>query len=242
MEKILNTNFDLNLWSFLWIALLGFVCSLFFRLTESILIPLLGSFKVRKKVAEIVPITKRVFWAFFALFSAFAFIKQNQLAGIVTILILSIGAWNFIQNYIVGIILMMGDVFKVGQHIKFNEYKGVIRALKTTSCQMELDNGEMILIPFSKFSNGMVIKASPSDKTINQRFIFSDIEIENQSKFKEKLAFQLLNLPWVLPNQNPLIEITKNGASGYNVEVIVQGISKHHHEKIEKNLKLFLKI
>lgn len=240
METILDNNVDFNLWPILWIILMGGIFYLLFNALSKIVFPLVSSNRLRRKLYLTLPIVERMFWGFFALIAAFALIRQNQISGIITVVIVVFAGWNFIRNYLAGLIVLMGSDYRVGQRVKFKEYTGVVANLKTVNCVIELDNGEMLIVPYQNFTSNLVIKTSPSEKTINSSLSFTTNAPANATVFKDTLKKYLYNLPWVLPNFEPKVSIQAAQDHSIDIQIIVQTVSKSHQEKIEKSISNFL--
>lgn len=215
------------------ILLAGLIIYLFVQIVSRIIKAQLKSDVAQQKATSMIPISKSIIWIIFTIYSTVLILQANPITGGLIFLVLIIVSWSFIRNFVSGLVIKISGDFKLGQKVNFNNTNGTIKKLNLLSVEIEMSNGEIMLVPYFTFSQSIVIKTSPSEKILSHTF---EIELDkNDTTFNlQEFVYQkVITIPWTVPNIKPKIELTKETETKVSFKILVYAIDKKHFSLIE---------
>ena len=232
-----NNLLHVSLWPFIAIPLVTFFVFFFLKTIKRYLIPILKKQQLQLSVKKHILKFERVFWLGYFVACACILILSNPIPGIIICIILFAGGWNFIRNYTIGLIILLENELKIGQEIIFNDKSGTIVNLNNSNCEIKLQNGELLLIPYFNFSTSSIIKTSSSEKIVSKTIFLEVNKPCHILTQKLELEKEIVALPWLISKQKPVIDVVAETTTHYKLQVVIYGIDEQHLKTAEEKLK-----
>lgn len=197
-------------------TIIMYVC---FYFVNEYVIKLVQNRRARTTAKRFFPIITSFIWLGYFIYVGYVILEPYPLIGIAVVLILLLGFWRFIKDFIAGLVFRIQDNYRINQRVQLKNNSGVIVELLTTHVELETDSGERIFIPFSEFFNQIIRKPSVQER-LKQFSI--DIPVGPDIDFI-KFKTKVMSCPWIISEKNPrLIENHKEGTvriSGYTIDL-----------------------
>lgn len=180
---------------------------------------------------------ERLYWPVLIGACLISLISSRPLLGVVVSAVLLTVFLGPLKNFILGVIYRGGNTYSLGQRIRFESENGAIRAFNNLGIELELEDGSMLDIPYSKFSESTILRSSPRTGVLSHSIelcIAKPCDIERE---KTILRRMLLAMPYVLPDQKINFEHLSDEADHYLMRVIIHGIDKGQMYAVESRLK-----
>lgn len=213
----------INILIFLTIGLVLFTV---FRLSNRFAGSLVMKRKSLKFILRLLPFVEFLVWTVFVLWMLKTFFSDWETyslikTAIVAIIILTI-AWYFFRDFIAGIIMKAENAFTVDQHIKTPEITGTIKKIGYRSLEVEGKSGQFSKVPYSRLSGQIFSIQAPAETMLAHELVLQLPVSQNIDDVKEQIVKELLLLPWVSVNHDPVITTMQE-----NGETITLKISYH---------------
>jgi small-conductance mechanosensitive channel len=213
----------INILTFLAIGLGLFT---FFRLSGRFTGSLVMKRKSLKFILRILPIVEFLAWTVFVLLVLKAFFSDWKgyslfTTAIVTIVLLTI-AWYFLRDFIAGIIMKAENAFTTNQHIRTPEISGTIKKIGYRSLEVEGESGHFSKVPYSRIYGQIFSIQAPAETMLAHELVLQLPATQNLEDVKEQIVKELLLLPWVSVNHDPVIKTMQESG-----ETITLKISYH---------------
>lgn len=145
--------------------------------------------------------------------------------------------WKPIHNYLLGLIYLAGKTYFVGQRIRYNNQLVTLKAFRNISIELELDDGELMDVPYHDFADSNIVRSSPQSGVLSHSMILSIPKPSILESEEERIKALLLSLPWVVPRHKIVFERLSEDLNQYTIKVIVHGIDKNHLHRVEYKIK-----
>jgi len=217
--------------------ILRFVSTYFRVLTENR--------RIRKIFLKVFPVAQMLLWfafAFWALEQLFiGMVAYPVLTGSLIILIVAVFGWYFLRDFISGIILKAENAFETGQQIRTEEVSGTIKKLGYRSMKIVTCEGELVNIPYNLLASQKIVKPAVAGNWVEQLIRLKISSGYPPEKIQSMLRIRILEIPWIATDDSLKLEITRDDAGNYIVEIHVHLLSPEVAIKTEENLHLFVK-
>ena len=218
LRDVDQVSYDLSFWSVFWLIATAVFLYIGFYLIQKYVIDVIQSRKARISAKRYFPIVTSAFWLLYFIRVAYIFIKPYPLVGIVVVLIVLLGFWRFLKDFIAGLVFKVQNNYGMNQRVQLNANSGVINELLNTHVKLEADNGELIYIPYSEFANQIIRKPSTQERL--KQFSFTLIKEKTDIEHVKHIA---LSCPWIISDQTPRVsynELSKElTISGYTLDL-----------------------
>ncbi len=221
----------------LWVLIGGLVLAFIYSVLRKLLMPALGTGATREQWDKRLDFLQRVYWPGLVLLLGFILVHDRPVVGAVLFFFVTLIFWHPLRNFFFGILLRVGDTYKVGQRIVFKESRGVIKAFNPLGLEIELDGGGSMDIPYSSFNGESVIRTSPTSGVLSHGFrltVHKPCDVERE---KKRLRSILLSMPYVLPNQKIAFEHLGEDDASYSLKIIAHGLDQEQMFEVENALK-----
>ncbi len=213
------SSYDLSFWSIFWLVILAITLYTSFYVIYEFVIKLIQNRKARSSAKRYFPIITSFIWLIYFTRVGYIFIKPYPLVGIGVVLILLLGFWRFIKDFIAGLVFRVQDNYRTNQRVQLKNNEGVIVELLNTHVKLEADDGELIFVPYSEFANQIVYKPSTQERLKQFSFrlaVDTDVDIDNINRIA-------LSCPWIISDRMPRIAHNEDDEeliiSGYTLDL-----------------------
>ncbi len=190
----------------------------FFMVLQHVVIRMIKKERWHDWLTFYVPLIRNTVWILFIVRIIYTFGKYQPLLTLaITGVVLGL-TWSILRDFVQGTVFRFqkGDI--IGQQIQLDNFKGRIIKMGETKISIELKNGEIVQLPYSKLFTNVLIKPISNRQIKNQTLI---LPISNQVKIEEikaVLTNKIIAYPWVVIN------------NGVNVEFFND---EEHHRKVK---------
>ncbi|MCT4581056.1 MAG: mechanosensitive ion channel [Flavobacteriales bacterium] len=170
----------------------------FFMVLQHVVIRMIKKERWHDWLAFYVPLIRNIVWILFVVKIVYTFGKYQPLLTLaLTGIILGL-TWTILRDFVQGTVFRFqkGDI--IGQQIQLNDFKGRIIKMGETKMSIELKNGEIVQLPYSKLFTNVLIKPISNRQIKNQTLILA---VSNQVKLEELktvLVNKVIAYPWVV--------------------------------------------
>ncbi|MBE0646056.1 MAG: mechanosensitive ion channel [Bacteroidetes bacterium] len=161
------------------------------------------------------------------------------LAAVSTVLVLLI-SWYVVRDWISGIVLKAQNAYEIGREIIAGDIRGKIRNLNYLSIKIERENGEELLIPYSRLVGRIHGMSPPEDSANHHRFEVRLARPAKPGSDIRKLRAAILNSVWSFPQREPQIRQISESEESSVYEVIVYSPGAEFSRAIEEDVQLSL--
>lgn len=154
---------------------------------------------------------------------------------IVLVLVLLIWiAWFALRDLVAGIILKLEGSVGLNEKVIINNISGNITKLSYLSLMLETDTGQKVSLPYHLVKNKEKIK-----DTVNNVIhkVSLKLKIDKQftaTQIQEKLQKYILNSPWIVPTQTPIIFLEKENMDSYQFNITIFLLNKKYILKFKE--------
>lgn len=222
---------------YLLVLIIGVLIYLLFWLMGRVLPRLSQRPGFQDWVWRYLPILEASVWFGYAIWVVNRLFGENSLVGIVYLGLLLLIAWPFVTNWLIGLLVKAGDVFKPGQRIQFQAYQGMIHQMHALSVEIELDNRERLIIPYERLRKELIVKRSPTEKIRPHRFELRIASAHKPLEVMAELKQRVLLLPWTVPDRPPLVEHRGRHESAEKYEVVLYSVDEQYFPLMEESLR-----
>jgi len=205
----------ISLWTVLWVILAAAGTMVGFYIIDEFVIKLIQNRRARASAKRYFPIITSSTWLVFIVYIGYLLIAPHPIIGSAVLAILLIAFWRFVVDFVSGLVFRIQDNYRVNQRVQLKNVVGVISYLRTTHVELESEDGERILIPYSEFANQIVRMPSVQEKLKQFSIQISASKVSSA----EDLNLMVLSCPWIIADKNPRIT--------FNEEELIYRISGH---------------
>ncbi len=188
------------------------------------------------------PVFEILVWFIFMIWAIQYFWKNNQLYSFALIFILIILviwiAWFALKDYIAGAIFKTGKRIRKNEHIRVDQYSGIIKQFNNRTMEIEAETGKVYLVPYSFLFGKIIQKTSSSGYIQKQSFKMSFRDIDNVQQLRNEIFKELLMNPATLASKEPHVNIAEESHGNKLVlDIVVYTIDKQYFYNIEKSIR-----
>ena len=214
----------------------GICIFIFFWIVLKHIIPRIKNEQLQDNLQFYMPLIRNIIWVFYCIDVIYELTMVNQY---VTLGLFGVGlalSWQFVRDFIQGIIfgLQKGNI--IGQRIKVEDYSGIVVELSSTKLHLETDNGEIIQFPYNKVTSEVIAKPTVAKYLKSCSFtvtLSSKVDID---KAKQKLLRHLLNMPWVISSMQVKVEILEQESEKTDIKVVVYTSDEKYIPRIKQEI------
>jgi len=180
-------------------------------------------------------------WIFYFTWFLFLFAEIGSwftaiVAGVLLgILFLLYRYW--LADVVAGILFKNQNKLHYGDIIHFENIKGKIVNLGYRYVEIENQDGYSIYLPYSRMQSGIIMKSE--SQVISSVYTF-DLVVhtdENYPQLAEKIKSNLVALPWVALNKEPVVKLKERSGDKSVITVSVSTIDRSFTTKIEQHIR-----
>lgn len=186
------------------------------------------------------PLIRNIVWVLFFIDLVYEMSLINPIVSLSIFGVVIALLWQFVRDFIQGIIFGFQKGNIVGQRIKINDYSGIVSAQTTTKLHLEVENGEIIQFPYSKVTSQLVSKPTVARYLKSCSFSVVLSEKVNIDAAIEKLNSHLLNMPWVISTMKIKVEVIEERNSNVELKVVVYTSSEKYISRIKQEVSELL--
>lgn len=235
MEIPLKT-FELDFSTFFWTAMFSVVVFLGIQLAFKIIIPLIFKGSAPKWLAPLQERIIRIAILALSLILVFTLVKTDLFAGTLLVVILVGGTWNYVRNFMSGLMILFVGEVKPGNKIESGDNNGMVVSLGKFSLTLRKDNGETVSLPYSRLAELPLVSKAPSETAIARTIIIEQSDSEDSVVKEQRIKHQLAISPWVLAFPAPIVESKTDRDGRITFSVTVFGIEEEHLKHVERAL------
>ncbi|MEE4177477.1 MAG: mechanosensitive ion channel family protein [Bacteroides sp.] len=228
----------------LYIVILGFALFFALQLINRLALLIPGESRWRSLLLRSLPLVEFVVWLAFAFWAARIVFSGLPYRGVVEsamalVLVLAMG-WYVLRDFLSGILLKTESEFKKGQIIKSPMVSGKVFRVGYRTLHLETEKGEKVRVPFSKLGDAII--SSPPEKGHGHSQMLKLCLKQGQDRpgLTEEVKQELFNMPWIILENEPLINLVKDANNQPCLEIKFSAINEEHALLIEQKLKAFL--
>lgn len=213
-------------------------------------IPVMFSGRIDNKLfRKYFTIAEGLSWSLFLLTSAFFFLKSNIFFSVLLFLSLLILLYWFSQfalrDCIAGLVFKADNRFSVGDILVVGEVKGEIKQFHYRNIEIENENGNLILLPYTMLLGMISSPQKISETVLSYSFEISVTRDYPYNKAADLLKKHILSLPWAIIKNEPKIQLLKESENTLLLKITIfsfddvyfQPMRKRIEEYISDNLK-----
>ncbi len=183
-------------------------------------------------------------WVTFAFWAINFNIPNNSsynliVAAIASVFIIFLG-WFVIKDFIAGAVLRSDLALEKGIQIKTDQLSGTIISLGYLSMELKMNNGEVLVVPYSKLSNQSISKATgknPGKSNTIRVLIPEHRSIHNIEKLIRK---KMLEMPWIIAVNEIKIEMNPHD-NFYEASIQFYSIKEDMFTYTDETIQNFIK-
>jgi len=149
------------------------------------------------------------------------FLAGAGIAGIA----LALAAQDLLGNFLGSAIIAIDKPFRIGDRVKIDTFFGDVVALGGRSTRIKTMDNQIVTIPNSKVTSGVVINYSQPDETLKVRVPFSVSYTSDMDRVTEVLLGIARDAaektPWVLADPAPSVYFLTLGESSLNGQLLL---------------------
>ncbi len=245
MNNLLNA--EISRFSIVGILVLGVLIYLLLRLVRMAFSRFMQNRTFRQYFQRFWPLVETAIWLIFII-SAFATVLSNNFQyDLVILAIMGLTLWGFywlvIKDWLAGVIFKLRNIFQTGQLIKVGEIRGTVQQLGDMTMEIEQEDGEIAVIPYSQLSGQIYLKGTTTRKgqATTHRI---EVEIPKDCPVDEaraRVQNAILLSPWWGLQQKPQINILEESENNYRFETKIIAPDRRFALALEENVQHLLK-
>lgn len=236
VESLLYNAEKASTFTYIQLLLLGFLLFSIFFLLRKIVIPLIKRRSIKDAFEQILPVIEAVTAIIFSIVSIFYLVIPYPLLGLIFLAIIIGGTWGFLRDYFAGLLFRFTNNFRPGHRIKIENQSGVIKHLGRLAVEIEVENGELLIMPYGQLANASLIRESQSENVYSYAFELEIPEKMRHPEIKNHLRSKILNLPWSVGARDPYVEKI-DATSPLTYQVVLYSISDKYFPLMEEKLR-----
>lgn len=211
-----------------------------FMVLQHIVIRMIKNERLHDWLAFYVPLIRNIVWTLFVLRIIYVFGKHQPILTLFLVGIIIGLTWNIIRDFIQGTIfrLQKGDI--VGQQIQLQDYKGSVLKMGETKMSIELKNGEIVQLPYSKLFTDVIVKPISNRQIKNQTLILPISRNTAIETIKSELTKKIVAYPWVVIKNGIVVEFFNDEQQERKVKLSYAISSSSKGLIIEEDLRKFV--
>lgn len=184
----------------------------------------------------LLPVTEMAVWFVFLIWCArFMYEAEAYLTlivfGIVFLFVFTPG-WFLIRDFLFGMLLKIQRKIEVDYKIEIGEIKGVVLKTDYLTFDIKTPDGAIDTIPYNKIRSKVISKISANKHLEKRKILFRIPVSKDITHHIQELKNTLINAPWVVPAEVPLIGAVTDGDDCKIVEVVVYLLKPEHADRI----------
>lgn len=235
VESLLHNPGQTSTTKYLSLLMVGLVLLAVFIVMRKIVIPLIKRRTIKEAFERIIPIVEAITALIFAMVSIFYLILPYPLLGLIFLGIIVAGSWGFLKDYFSGLLFRFSDNFRPGHRIKIDKRSGLILNMGRLGAEIEIEGGEVLIMPYSKMANASLIRESQSEKVLSYALEVNIPAKVKETDLKEYLRGKILSLPWSVAGKDPFLEKI-NTKEGNTYRVVLYAMSEKYFPLMEEKL------
>lgn len=190
---------------------------------------------------RILPVVELIVWLLFALWLFKGFFSEWQgytaIMIVFTAIIFGLAGWYFFRDFIAGVVLKAENPFTVNQHITTSEITGTIKKVGYRTLEVGNESGRISKIPYSRLSDQVFSIQPPAESTLNREVTLKVSSKEKNQDIREQIVRELLLLPWVSVNHDPVIQTVKEDIDAITLKISYHTLNDAHALEINRHLR-----
>lgn len=236
VESLLYNPEKASTLTYLNLLILGVVLFSIFFLLRKMVIPLIKRRSIKDVFGQVLPVVEAVTAIIFSIVSIFYLVIPYPLLGLIFLAIIIGGTWGFLKDYFAGLLFRFANNFRPGHRIKIENQSGMIKKLGRLAIEIEVENGEVLIMPYSQMANASLIRESQSENIYSYAF---ELEVPKKlmhPEIKHHLRSKILSLPWSVGARDPFLEKIDSGTPG-TYRVVLYALSDKYFPLMEEKLR-----
>lgn len=198
------------------------------------------SSRYKHHVSYSLPVFELVAWLSYLIWCVkHIYLSQNYFGlvsfSIVT-LVICVPATFLLRDFIAGIYLKVQNRIVVGCNIRFEAVSGLIQKAGHFNVEIETKSGDNLSVPYSKLRSVVLTKGGKNASLEKIVLDFTYQDVFKLSELSAELIKQLLNSPWVVVSQVPVVEDVKHVNANYHISVCAYVLNTSFKEKIREQV------
>jgi hypothetical protein len=148
----------------------------------------------------------------------------------------------FLRDFVPGMSYRTDKKFKPGVRVELNQKNAEIMRLGLTRIILKTEEGNVLIVPYSKIRSFSYRVAAVQDTTDHYCFQFDFIDLEAATDAVEKIRRLVVTSPWIPAGSEPGVRLIDKTDRGAAVEVRFHTLVQDHALMIEKQIKSLLNI
>ncbi|MBW6497409.1 MAG: mechanosensitive ion channel [Bacteroidales bacterium] len=227
--------------SLLYIVILGFALFFAMQLINRLAVIIPGESRWRNLLLRSLPLAEFVVWLTYAFWAADIVFQALPYRGIVQsamalVLMIALG-WYVLRDFLSGVLLKSESGFKKGQSIKTNFVSGKISAVGYRTLMIETEKGEKVRIPFSKLGDAIITTPVQKGQSHSHMLKLPLPEGSNPGSLTGTISKTLLNMPWIIAEEEPLVSFVHDEAGKLLLEVRFSVLKEEHALLVKHKLQ-----
>ncbi len=134
-----------------------------------------------------------------------------------------LAAKDFLSNFFGGAVIAMDKPFRLNDRINIGQYTGDVVHIGSRSTRIKTLDNQIVTIPNATITNSAVMNYTMPNSIMKVRVpvsIATATDIPNVKRVLSEIAHELAeNIPYILPNPEPVVYFLEFGVSGLNFEI-----------------------
>lgn len=237
MENVLDLIPGFSLRSLLILGLAGIGIWGSFRLLNQVIIPLLSRRgNLSLSWGRISPLAEACTWTIFVFFVLYQFLRPNPIVGGGLALLIVASLWSSIRDFMTGLLIRLGGWLSPGQNIRQDEFAGQVLRLGNLGVELELENGEILAVPYQKLAGNSVIKGNLSEQIRSHAFeLHSALPAAGVNQV-EAIRRGIMNLPWAVGTRPPRVELIDQHETHGHYRIILYSSHERYFPQMERHI------
>lgn len=192
---------------------------------------------IKQYLGYILPVAEFAFWLGYFIWAVRTlYAAYNTLAliiiGVLLVLIVA-PVWFLFRDFIYGLILKLQRKIETGIAIEIEDIHGTVINTGLLSFEIKSGGGNIESIPYNKII-GKVIVRHGTNTSLNSHLIRLCVDSSNDIRqLLPKLKNTLINAPWMVGSEIPIIKKVEKENNEYLIDVVVYTVDEDHVEKIK---------
>lgn len=183
------------------------------------------------------PVTINLVWIIFIIYAIYTVALLNPIIAMFISGLLLIAAWNYVKDFVQGILFRFQKGDLVTQQIKIGDLSGEVIKMKNTGLHIQLENGESVHYPYSKLTN----KILAINTSVNKDYQYCTLNLsvpytKDIEKIKKQLDFHLLSVPWIISTMQIKTEVISKDSEKINFKINAYTLDKKYVSKIQQSI------
>lgn len=236
VDSLLYNPGKVSTLTYINLLFLGALLFAIFFLMRKMVIPLIKRRSIKSAFERALPVVEAITAVIFSIISIFYLVLPYPLLGLIILGIVIAGTWGFLKDYFSGLLFRFADNFHPGHRIKVGEQSGVIKHLGRLAVEIEVENGELLIMPYNRLANTSLLRESQSEKVLSYAF---ELDLPEKLKHPDPKAYlrnKILSLPWSVAAKDPFLEKVSVGDSR-RYRVVLYALSEKYFPLMEEKLR-----